>query len=76
MHICDTQRLQLRNNLHISVNERVIISVNERVIFLFREGFIAKFHANKTLTKISEFTVCVCAMSHQQLRSYGDEATA
>ena len=32
MQICDAQRSQLRNNLHISVNDRVIL--------LFREGFI------------------------------------
>ena len=31
-HICDAQSSRLRNNLHISVNDRVIS--------LFREGFI------------------------------------
>ena len=33
------------------------ISVNNRVISPFHKGFIAKFRENKTLAKISEFTV-------------------
>ena len=51
----DTQNSRLRHDLHVLVNSRLNL--------LFREGFFsrnfayAKFRENKTLAKISEFTV-------------------
>ena len=51
-HICDAKNSQLGHDLRISVSHRVI-----------SRGFYAKFHENKTPTKISEFTVlCTCKL--------------
>ena len=53
IHIGDVLNSQPRHDLPISVNDIVILRG-----FYFRENFpYAKFCENKTLTKISEFTV-------------------
>ena len=55
-HICEVRNSRLGHDIPISGNGRVILP--------FREGFnftklaYAKFRENKTLAKISEFTVC------------------
>ena len=46
-HISDVKKSRLRQDLPISINDRVILP--------FREGF--KFRENKVLAKISEFKV-------------------
>ena len=48
--ICDVQNSRPRDDLHILVNDRVISPYRESFIF-------TKFRENKTLAKISEFTV-------------------
>ena len=50
-------------------------SVNDGVNLLFREGFIfAKFRENKTLAKISEFTVHVSLSSGPVLRHLNESS--
>ena len=62
-HISDERNSRLRQDLPISINDRVILP--------FREGFIsrnfayAKFRENKVLAKISEFTVCGTTKPHR-----------
>ena len=56
-HISDVNNLRLRQNLPISINDRVILPFRE---VLFSRNFAyayAKFRENKVLAKISEFTV-------------------
>ena len=60
IHICDFRNSRL--------GHEIPISENYRVIWLFHEGFIftklhicAKFRENKTLAKISEFTVMLAS---------------
>ena len=49
-HISEVKHSQLRQDLPISINDRVILP--------FREGFIfTKLREKKVLAKISEFTV-------------------
>ena len=53
-HICDVRNSRLGHDIPISVNDRVILP--------FRECFnITKLRKNKTLAKISEFTVYTVA---------------
>ena len=62
-HICDIKNSQLGHDLPISVNDRII--------FPFGKNY-AKFHENKTLTKISEFTVtinCLLKKANKYLQS-------
>ena len=55
-HICDVKNSRQRHDLPISVNDRVISPFHEG--FSFPRNFAyAKFRENKTLAKISEFTV-------------------
>ena len=54
-HICDAKNLRLGHDLPISVNDRVISPFREDFIFTK----LAKFRKNKTLAKISEFTVAI-----------------
>ena len=50
-HICDVKYSRLGHDIPISLNDRVISP--------FRKGFIfTKLRENKTLAKISKFTVC------------------
>ena len=50
IHISDVKNSRLRQDLPISINDRVILP--------FPEGFIfTKLHENKVLSKIFEFTV-------------------
>ena len=57
-YICGVKKSLLGHDL-----QNVPISVNDRVIFTISRGFYfhetshAKFHENKSLAKISEFTV-------------------
>ena len=54
-YISDVNNLRLRQNLPISINDRVILPFRE---VLFSRNFAyAKFRENKVLAKISEFTV-------------------
>ena len=53
--ICDVKNSEQRHDLLISVNDRVILPL-QRVLFS-RNLAYAKFRENKTLAKISEFTV-------------------
>ena len=50
-HISDVKNSQLRQDIPISINDRVILPICEGFIFT------AKFRENKVLAKISEFTV-------------------
>ena len=52
----DVQNSRLKHDLPISVNDRVILSFHEGFIFAKLRTY-AKFHENKTLPKIGEFTV-------------------
>ena len=60
-HICDGQNSQPGHDLHISVNDRVISPYRES--FIFTKFAYAKFRENKTLAKISKFTVIHCWIS-------------
>ena len=54
-HITDFKNSRLRQDLPISINDRVILPFREG---LFSRNFAyAKFRENKVLAKISEFTV-------------------
>ena len=53
MQICDPQSSRLRHDLHVSVHEGVYFA---RVLFSQNIAY-AKFRENKTLAKISEYTV-------------------
>ena len=54
-HISYVKKSRLRQDLHISINDRVILPFREG---LFSRNFAnAKFRENKVLAKISEFTV-------------------
>ena len=54
----DVKNSQLRQDLPISINDRVILPFREA---LFSRNFSnAKFRENKVLAKISEFTVLLC----------------
>ena len=55
-HICDVKNSRLRRELHKPVNDRVISSFREDFIFTKLRICFAK---NKTLVKISEFTVLI-----------------
>ena len=58
-HICDVKNSRLRHDIPISVNDRVISP--------FREDFVfTKLRENKTLAKISEFTVGVKIRGHKE----------
>ena len=54
-HICDFQNSQLGHGLPISVNDRVVSTFREN--FFSRNFAYAKLRENKTLAKLSEFTV-------------------
>ena len=54
-HICDVKNSRLGYDLPTSVNDRVILPFRE--VFFSRKFAYAKFRENKTLAKISEFTV-------------------
>ena len=58
-HISDVKNSRLRQDLPISINERVILPFREGFIFTKLRIAYAKFHENKVLAKISEFTVRV-----------------
>ena len=53
-HICEVKNSRLWHDLPISVNDRVISPFRESFIFT---KLYAKFRENKTLAKISGFTV-------------------
>ena len=56
-HICDVKNSRQRHDLPISVNDRVILPFHEGFIFTkFREKK-TRIYENRTLAKISEFTV-------------------
>ena len=55
-HIWDVQTSRLRHDLPISVNDIVILSFREGLIFR-KVRIYAKFCKNKTLAKISKFSV-------------------
>ena len=52
-HTCDIENSRLGHDLHLSVNDRVILPFLVDLIFTK----IRICHENKTLTKISKFTV-------------------
>ena len=54
-HICDATNSRLGHDLRIFVNNRVILAF--RVDLFSRNIAYAKFHENKTLAKISLFTI-------------------
>ena len=54
-HLCDVRNSRLGHDIRISVNGRAILPIREG--FNFRKLAYAKFRENKTLAKISEFTV-------------------
>ena len=56
-HTCDVKNSRLGHDLPIPVIKRVISQFREDFIFTKLHICEVKFHENKTLTKISEFTV-------------------
>ena len=55
-HISDVKNSRLRQDLPVSINNRVILPICEGFIFT---KLRMKFRENKVLTKISEYTVFV-----------------
>ena len=56
-HICDIKNLQIGYDLTISVNDRRLHEI-ARILFLRNFAYV-KFCKNKTLAKISQFTVII-----------------
>ena len=54
-HISDVKNSRLRQDLPISINDRVILPIRE--CFFSRNFAYEKFLENKVLAKIPEFTV-------------------
>ena len=68
-HICDFKNSRQRHDLPISVNDMVISPFHEAFFYFHETWHMQSFHENKTLAKISEFTV-VCTLTLYMLGNF------